>query len=207
MIVSTLRVFAEAGGLVAAGIAAGEVAPYLHDPDFEKQVETKCAPFIKQSSSLAAEFMDILRKLDASSYAKLTEVCCTNAKKPGAVSKADMDELCSNLANGDVELINFPAMFVEAEMEATASGANTRVEEQYRLIPVSEVAKLAPPPVDQPPSSSASQSSSGWYRARGSSAAAAGVRVTDVLSLMTERDRLASDLLGNFELQQQRIGR
>lgn len=208
MILSTLRVFAEAGGLIGAGIAAGEVAPYLHDPEVQNAVEAKCAPLIQQSRSLSAEFMDILRKLEAYSYAKLTEVCCIDDKNRRAASKADIDELCSNLVNNDMELNNFPDMFIEAEMEVAANVVgNAMVDEQYRIIPLSEVAKLAPSSVDRAVATGAIPSSSkgsGWYRSRGN---VAGVHVIDIFCLMMERDLLSSDLLNNFELQQQRIGR
>ena len=220
MILSTLRVVAEAGGLVAAGVAAGEVAPYLYGTEYEHNVEVACAPLVQQSNSLVAEFMHILRKLETSSRGRLTEMCCSDGKKRRRISKADIEELCANLVNGDMDLNGFPSLFHEADTEATVHAGEMKLDEKYRIVPKSEVAKLEPPSVDQTGAASSSSSSSSpssssstssWYRpSRGSgggSTGAAGVRVTDVLCLMVERDRLSSDLLANFELQQQRVRR
>jgi hypothetical protein len=139
----------------------------------------------------------VLRQIEVASLAKLEVAagCCTNAKAGHrrAVAAADVDELCANLCGGDADLNEFVEVLADNTGEGHGEGP---VVERYRLVPTDEIAKLTTAPAHP---------STPTTRPRHVAPAAAAA--ADVLAVLAERDRYAADLLDNFELQQQRIGR
>jgi len=197
MLATALRVGTECAGCVLAGTVAVELAPWFWNPKTDDKIEERQRPLLAQSRSLSAEFTYVLRQIEAASLAKLEAAagCCAKAKAGHrrAVAAADVDELCANLCGGDADLNEFVEVLADNTGEGHGEGP---VVERYRLVPTDEIAKLTTAPAHP---------STPTTRPRHVAPAAAAA--ADVLAVLAERDRYAADLLDNFELQQQRIGR
>ena len=215
MLQTAVRVGTEVAGALAAGVLATEViSPSLHGNEFNECLDKKSACFVSQSGSLSAEFMDIFHELQASSMKSIVDISITNDRK--AVAPADIDEFLSNLTNDDPNMNTFPDFFSENVVhEGNIRGMKKQqVLEQYRIIPVAEVAKLSNlfgnstnNASGTSTSNAHSTASSSWLRPLTGSSSSTSLRggmtrrVADILVVMWERDRCAIDLFDNFELQ------
>ena len=214
MLHTAVRVGTEVAGALAAGIVATELAPSLHGNEFNECLDTKSACFVSQSGSLTAEFIDIVGELHASSMKKILDMSISRYQERKAVASADIDEFLSNLTNDDPDMNTFPDFFAENEgnFRDMKGQQIPSVNEQYRIIPLAEVAKLNNlfgNTNNNATTSNAQSSSSSWLRplagypssTHPQQGGGKARRVADILTVMWERDRCAIDLSDNFELQ------
>ena len=215
MLLNAVRVGTEVAGALAAGMIAAEViAPSLHGNDFNECLDKKSEMFVTQSGSLSTEFIDICQQLQASSMKRILDICTSNDNDRRAVAATDIDEFLSNLTNDDPEMDIYPVFFAEnlANDPNLHGTKRQQVLEQYRIIPLSEVAKLnnsfgtMTNSNNATHASSSSSSSSSWFRPSSGGPLSPHHHgrvqpVAEVLAALWERDRCAVDLLDNFQLQ------